>query len=159
MRHGLLVLLGILGVSPLLAQSAHEPVTLDSGTVVRLHWAGGSEKARLLAPFGWDSVLVWYCRYPSPVCGESSLNQPRVRPVETLTRLDVRHGSRTRRGMLIGAGFGALGGLLVLQARALGDAPPLTSGQQILTVASLTVAWGAIGALIGAASDDWRTVP
>ena len=159
MRRCTLVFLGVFAAMPLPAQEAHRPVSLDSGTVVRLLWADGSEKARLLAPFRWDSVLVRYCRYPSPVCAESSHNKARVRPVEALTRLEVRHGSRTGRGALIGAGFGAFGGLLVLYTRGLSDAPRLSTGQQILTEAVTTATWGAIGALIGAASDNWQTVP
>lgn len=159
MRRCTLILLSLLAALPLLAQDAHQPVSLDSGTVVRLFWIDGSEKARLLSPFSWDTPLLRFCRYPSPVCGDSPLNPTRVRPVEALTRLDVRHGSRTGRGALIGAGFGMLGGVFVINIRGLGDVPPLSTGQQILTVAGTTAVWSVIGALIGAASDNWQTVP
>jgi hypothetical protein len=155
MRRCATVFLGLLAATPLLAQEAREPLKLDSGTVVRLHWADGREKARLLAPFQWDSAVVRYCRYPSPVCGESTLNPPRMRPVGDLRRVEVRRGSRTGRGALIGAGFGTLGALLVLHTQGLSDAPGLTRHEQIVTVAVIAATWSALGALIGAASDNW----
>jgi hypothetical protein len=159
MRRWTAVFLGFFAATPLLAQEVQKPLNLDSGSVVRLHWADRSEKARLLAPLGRDSALVRYCRYPSPVCGESTLNPPRVRPVRDLARLEVRRGSRTGRGALIGAGFGTLAGLLVLHTQGLSDAPHLSGNQQITTVAVLAATWGALGALIGAASDNWEAVP
>jgi hypothetical protein len=90
MRRWTTVFLGLFAVTPLLAQQAPPPPRLDSGAVVRLHWPDGSERARLLAPLGRDTVLVRYCRYPSPVCGESTLNPRRTRPVGDLARLEVR---------------------------------------------------------------------
>jgi hypothetical protein len=159
MRCWMAVLLGFYPAMPLLAQEAAEPLSLDSGTVVRLHWADGSEKARLLAPLGWNSALVQYCRHPSPVCGESTLNPPRMRPVGDLARLDVRRGSRAGRGALIGAEFGTLGGLIALYTHGLSDAPRLSTDQQMLTVAVIAAAWSALGALIGAASDNWEPIP
>ena len=159
MRRWTAVFLGFIVAMPLLAQEVRKPLNLDSGTVVRLHWTDRSEKARLLAPLGWDSALVRYCRYPSPVCGESTLNPPLRRPVGDLARLEVRRGSRTGRGALIGAGFGILGGLFVLRTQGLSDAPRLSGNQQIMMVAAIAATWGALGALIGAASDNWETVP
>jgi hypothetical protein len=159
MRRYTALLLGFFVATPLLAQEAREPLKLDSGTIVRLQWADGREKARLLAPFRWDSALVRYCRYPSPVCGESTLNPPRMRPVGDLRRVEVRRGSRTGRGALIGAGFGTLGGLLVLHTRGLSDAPALSRDEQILTLAVMAATWSALGALIGAASDNWAPAP
>ena len=159
MRRYMAGLVWVFVAAPLLAQEAREPLNLDSGSVVRLHWADGREKARLLAPLEWNSTLVRYCRYPSPVCGEYTLNPPRMRPVSELTRLEVRRGSRTGRGALIGAGFGTLGGLFVLYTQGLSDGPRLSRGQQVLTVAVIAATWSGLGALIGAASDDWATAP
>jgi hypothetical protein len=159
MRRWTTVFLGLFAVTPLLAQQAPPPPRLDSGAVVRLHWPDGSERARLLAPLGRDSVLVRYCRYPSPVCGESTLNPPQTRPAGDLARLEVRRGARTGRGALIGAGFGTLGGLLVLYNQGLSDGPRLSTDQQILTVALIAATWSALGGLIGSASDHWETVP
>jgi hypothetical protein len=144
---------------PVVAQEGRAAWHLDSGSVVRLHWPDGREKARLLAPLEWDSTLVRYCRYPSPVCGPSTINPPRMRPVRELTRVDVRRGSRTVHGALIGAGFGTVGGLFMLWGRGLGDAPPLSSSQRALTVAAFAGVWGAFGALIGAMSDNWAAAP
>jgi hypothetical protein len=150
------VLIGLLAAVPLHAQQAQPPVTLDSATVVRLHWTDGREKARLLAPLGPGTVLIRYCRYPSPVCGESTINPPRSRSPRDLTRVDLRRGSQTMRGALIGAGFGALVTIATLRlADAIGDAPRQTDGQQVLTVVTAAGVWGAIGALIGAHSDRW----
>jgi hypothetical protein len=81
------------------------------------------------------------------------------RPVTELTRLDVRHGTTARRGALTGAAAGAVGGLLFLLGQALRDAPAMSTGQQVAAVAASTVAWGGIGALIGAAGDNWEPVP
>ena len=159
MRHCMAGLLWIFAAGPAFAQEARPPLDLDSGRVVRLHWTGGTEKARLLAPLEWDSTLVRYCRYPSPVCGASTINPPRMRPVSELTRVEVRRGSRTVRGALIGAGFGSLGGLFVLYAQGFGDGPSLSRNQQVLTVAGIAAGWSAIGALIGAASDNWAPAP
>jgi hypothetical protein len=159
MRHLMAGLLWIFASAPLLAQAARAPLSLDSGSVVRLHWTDGKEKARLLAPLEWNSTLVRYCRYPSPVCGGSTLNPQRTRPVGELTRLEVRRGSRTGRGALIGAGFGTLGGLVVLCTERLGDGPHLSKGQQVLAVAAFAAAWGGLGTLIGGASDEWATAP
>jgi hypothetical protein len=153
------VALGCLLVSPLLAQNAQRPGELDSSTVVRLHWPEGREKGRLLAPLRWDSDVVRYCRYPSFICGEATSNPPRVRAVSDLARLEVRRGNRMKQGALIGAGIGTLGGLAILVGQGLSDAPAQRTGQQVLTVAALAGLWSALGALVGAASDDWESVP
>ena len=153
------VVLGCLAVTPLFAQQPQRPSELDSGTVVRLHWAEGREKARLLAPLRWDSGGVRYCHYPSPVCGNATHNPPRMRAVGDLVRVEVRRGGRTKQGALIGAGIGTLGGLVVLIGHGLSDAPALGTRQQVLTVLAPAGLWSAIGALIGAASDHWETVP
>jgi hypothetical protein len=152
-------LLLMFAAGPVLAQEGRAPLHLDSGSVVRLHWPDGREKARLLAPLEWDSTMVRYCRYPSPVCGRSTINPPRMRPVSELSRVEVRRGSRTVRGALIGAGFGTLAGLFALWARGLGDGPPLSSGQRALTVAGSAAGWSGFGALIGAMSDNWAAAP
>jgi hypothetical protein len=141
------------------AQQVAGPATLDSGTVVRLHWAAGKQKATLLAPLGPKSPTVRYCIYPSNVCGESTLNPPVTRPVAELTRVDVRRGTAARRGALTGAAAGAAGGLLFLLGQALRDAPAMSTGQQVAEVAASASVWGGIGALIGAAGDNWEPVP
>jgi hypothetical protein len=79
--------------------------------------------------------------------------------VRELTRVEVRRGSRTVRGALIGAGFGTLAGLFALWAQGLADGPPLSSGRRALTVAGSVAGWGGIGALIGAMSDNWAAAP
>jgi hypothetical protein len=158
-RHWIVVLVGFFPTEPMLAQEARGPVSLDSGTVVRFHWTDGSERAQLLAPLRWDSALARYCRYPSSVCGASTINPPRTRPIGDLTRLDVRRGSRTGRGALIGGGVGTLGGFVFLFGYGLSDGPRLSTDQQILTVAVIAASWSALGALIGAASDKWEPVP
>jgi hypothetical protein len=158
MRRWTALLLGCFTVTPLLAQDVQPPGGLDSGTVVRLHWPDRREKARLLAQLRLDSGVVRYCRYPSPVCGESTVNPTRVRSVRDLARVDVRRGSRTGRGALIGAGIGTLGGLVGLVLQGFSDAPASSTGQQVLTVVVLAGTWSALGALAGAASDNWESV-
>jgi hypothetical protein len=83
MRYCTAMLLACLAAARLGAQEISPPSrpALDSGTVVRLHWKDGTEKARLLSPLGPDSSLLRYCRYPSPVCGTSNLNPSQARSV------------------------------------------------------------------------------
>jgi hypothetical protein len=160
MRLWMAALLGILAALPLHAQKAGHPVRLDSGTVVRLRWLDGREKAVLLAPLDPDSAMVRYCRYPSPVCGESTINPPRARSIDQLAGVDVRRGSHTVRGALIGAGAGTIGTLAILWvARGLGDVPQRSSSQEAGALAVAAAVWGGIGALIGATSDKWRAAP
>ena len=140
-------------------QAGHDWTGLDSGMVVRLHWKDGTQKARLLAPFRPGSSEVRYCRYPSPVCGASTINPPQARSVADLTRLEVRRGSRTGRGALVGAGVGAVGGLLIILGHGLSDRPALSGSEQFLAVALTTAVWSGLGALVGASLDNWQAVP
>lgn len=57
--------------------------------------------AMLLAPTP-DSSWVWYCRYPSLVCGPSNLNPSQARFVRDLTSLEIHRGSRAGLGALVG---------------------------------------------------------
>ncbi len=154
-----MLLLGSLAAAPLIAQEPPQGLSLDSGTVVRLHWRDHVERARLLAPLEPNSTEVRYCRYPGPVCGGSTLNPPRTRPASELTRLDLRRGSRTGRGALIGAAAGAVGGLIVLVGHGLSDQPAPSKRVQVLTVLSLAGIGSGFGALVGSASDDWARAP
>lgn len=132
---------------------------LDSGTVVRLHWNDATEKATLLAPLGRDSSLVRYCRYPSPVCGASTINPAKARPVGDLSRLEIRRGNRVGRGALIGAGVGAVCGVLILLGHALSEGAPMSGSEQVLAVAFSAAVGGGFGALVGSFSDNWQAVP
>lgn len=139
------------------AQARLDPVRLDSGTVVRLHWNDGTEKARLLAPLGEDS-LVRYCGYPASSCGSTSLNPVRARPLSQLSSLELRRSAHTGRGALIGAGVGAVGGLLILLGYSLSDRLAPSTGEQVLTVGFTTAVWSGLGALVGASLDNWEPV-
>lgn len=118
-------------------------ILLDSGTVVQFRPA--SSEAR-------------YCRYPAPSCG-SDMNPARARPLNDLSRLDIRHGSRVGRGALLGAAGGLAGGLLIILGYGLSDRIAPTAGEQILIVGSVTLVWTGLGALIGASFDNWKEVP
>jgi hypothetical protein len=152
--------LGIFAVLPLHAQERGHPISLDSGTVVRLRWLDGREKAVLLAPLDTDSAMVRYCRYPSPVCGKATINPPRARSIDQLAGVDVRRGSHTVRGALIGAAGGTVGLLVLMRLAAggIGDGPQLSGGEQAGALALMAGVWGGIGALIGASSDKWQPV-
>ncbi len=157
-------LLAFLATTGLSAQetrpsSEHHSTGLDSGTVVRLHWRDGTEKARLLAPLEPGSSVVRYCRYPASVCGVSTINPPQVRSVADLGRLEIRRGSRTGSGALVGAGVGAAGGLLILLGQALSDRPALSGSEQVLIVAFTAAVWSGLGALVGSSLDNWEPVP
>jgi hypothetical protein len=159
----LIWLAGWLVATPVLAaqDSAAKParVQLDSGSIVRFRWTDGLERARLLAPLTPDSVTVRYCRYPSPVCGAATINPVRIKSVGELTGLEVRHGSRSGHGALVGAGIGTGLGLLGLLAYAVRDTPALSTRDQLVFVVVSAGVWAGLGALVGAASDDWARVP
>jgi hypothetical protein len=163
MRSCTAAVIALLATTGLSAQetrpSGHGWTGLDSGMVVRLHWEDGAEKATLLAPLGRDSSLVRYCRYPSPVCGASTINPAKARPVGDLSRLEIRRGNRVGPGALIGAGVGAVGGVLILLGQALNEGPPLSGSDQVLVVAFFAAVGGGFGALVGSFSDNWQAVP
>jgi hypothetical protein len=159
MRCWTAMVISILAATHLAAQDIPRQTNLDSGTVVRLHWKDGTEKARLLAPLEPASSVVQYCRYPSPACGTTNVNPSQTRSVGDLTRLDIRQGSRAGPGALVGAGVGALGGLLIIFGHSLGDLPASSTGEQVLTVALLAGVWSGLGALVGTSLDDWEAVP
>jgi hypothetical protein len=164
MRFGTAALMASLATTGLSAQetrpqSGHDSTGLDSSTVVRLHWRDGIEKARLIAPLRPGSSVVRYCRYPAPVCGASTINPPRARSVADLSRLEVRRGSRTGSGALVGAGVGTVGGLVILLGQALTDQPALSGSEQVLIVVVTAAVWSGLGALIGASLDNWQAVP
>lgn len=137
---------------------AFRRIQIDSGTVVRFHWRNGSEKARLLAPLGPGSSAARYCRYPAPSCG-SDVNPARARPLNDLSRLDIRHGSRAGRGALLGAAGGLAGGLLIILGYGLSDRLAPTASEQVLIVGGVTLVWTGLGTLIGASFDNWKEVP
>jgi hypothetical protein len=158
MRMHILATLYGLAATVAVAPRVQAQVVLDSGAVVRLRWTDGAQKARLLAPLGPDSSTVTYCVYPSPICGGSTSNPRLTRPVNALVGLEVRRGSRTGHGAFIGACVGAIGSLVVLARDAYSDRPAASTGHQVLTAALITGVWSGLGALVGAASDNWEPV-
>lgn len=76
---------------------------LDSGAVVRMTFSTGRrEVGRLIAPFGPDSVLLRYCPYLQSSCPVSGDRRTQV-PAMGVARLDVRQGTHSRTGAILGA--------------------------------------------------------
>lgn len=95
------------------AQNLPMTVPLDSGRLVRLRLDDGTVvRGRLLQPLAPESPEVAFCRYPAPPC--RSIDLPRAVRLESrlVADLEVQRGTRLWRGAAIGAGVGAVFGLL-----------------------------------------------
>jgi hypothetical protein len=155
-------LLCAIGAAAAVPLGAQEPVvsrTLDSSAVVRFYLrSGGVEKGKLLTPFGPDSTMFRFCRYPAPPCtigGDRYVE----RPEWDVTRLDLRSGTRLWWGTGIGASLGIIAGLTMIDFIEWGEERQLGTGEGIRVVLVSTAILVGIGALIGAGLDVWRPAP
>ena len=129
--------------------------TLDSGAVVRLTWRDGTrERARLLAPLNAGATEVRFCRYPAPTCGVPGPNPGQARVRADLVQIEARCGGRSGRGAGIGAAIGLGLGVIAYIGAAQFD----VSGDIALLMPLGALEGGAVGALIGTASDSWMVV-
>jgi hypothetical protein len=155
----LLCTVGAANALPLRAQDSVVSRTLDSSTVVRLYLrSGGTEKGKLLAPFGPDSTTFRYCRYPAPPCtigGERYIE----RSAWDVTHLDLRSGTRLGWGAGIGASLGFVAGFQLIEFIEWGEERQLGTGESVRVVFLSTAVLGGLGALIGAGLDAWKPVP
>jgi hypothetical protein len=156
MRRAIVVLALVILARSAAAQGPVHAVRLDSGTVVRLHWAGSRPvRATLLTPLGPQTDTVRFCRYPSPQCGPASINPPRERSLAGLERIEVRQRGRIGRRALFGAGIGVLvGGVALGMAESLGETR-LSTGRQLVLMSVSVASISAIGALLDLGSDRW----
>jgi hypothetical protein len=133
-------------------------LTLDSSVVVRLHLRTSRvEAGRLVAPFAPDSVVFRYCRYPAPPCQVGSTNYAE-RLARDVTAVDIRTGTQTATGALlgglVGAGVAALG-----IAFASSFEEDVTTGQ-ILGISFFSLGiFGGVGAGIGSGISNWGPAP
>lgn len=152
----LLCALSAAASSPLQAQEPVVTRTLDSSAVVRLYLRdGGVEKGKLVTPFGPDSTVVRYCRYPAPPCRIGG-DRYAEHLVSEVTQLDVRSGTRVWWGAAIGASLGILAGFATIEFIEWGEERQLSTGEGIRVVFLSTALLGGLGTLIGAGLDAWR---
>lgn len=130
--------------------------TLDSGAVVRLTWSDGTrERARLLAPLTASASEVRFCRYPAPTCGVPGPNPEQTRLRADVVQIEARCGGRSGRGAGIGAAIGLGLGVIAYLGAVRYD---VESDDIALLMPLGALEGGAIGALIGTASDSWMVV-
>jgi hypothetical protein len=149
--------------SPCRSQTRLVGRALDSGLVVRLFpFSGPPEAGRLVARFAPDSTTVRYCLYYAPPCRSAGDVTWRERPAATVARLQIKVGSRARRGFLIGsAACGAAWAFVSPYA----GWPDWTDQPAYLLLNFLGGAivsaptCGGLGALIGAQQPVWGPPP
>jgi hypothetical protein len=158
MRNHITMSLLCLAAWPAQASVAQDRAPLDSGEVVKLHWAAGSQvTARLLAPLDSGTTSIVYCRAAAIVCGAGTVNPAQRRPRRELIRVDIAQGHRVAHGAAIGALVGVAWGALVMYAAVQSESP-----RALNPVAALPIGAGlgiGIGAAIGAVSRRWVPAP
>ena len=146
----------------LAAQDSLVRVTIDSGTLIRMHPpTGASIRGRLVQPLGPTSTVVQVCRYPAPPCNTKSDSSAFQRiPTASLVRIDVQEGSRWATGAVIGGVVGGvLGGLTGAFVNGMCEDPDgcgASTGVYTLIGAAF---FGGFGALIGSGSPKWVPAP
>src|SRR5512145_2133402 len=132
---------------------------LDSGRLVRLRLAGGTvTRGRLLQPLSSRSDEIVFCPYPAPPCRSDSDRAVRL-SAGLVTAVEVKRGTRVRRGIAIGAGIGTVAGwfagsLYNWFCDSPGCGTPVV-GWMVLGA----IQYGAWGALFGSQSVVWGPPP
>ena len=156
--------LAALALAPagLAAQYSLVRVTIDSGTLIRMHPpTGAAIRGRLVQPLGPTSTLVQVCRYPAPPCNTKSDSSAFQRiPTASLVRIDVQQGSRWATGAVIGGVVGGvLGGLLGAFVNGMCEDSAGCGASTAVYALVGAVGFGAFGTLIGSGSPKWRPAP
>lgn len=147
-----------LAVCPILLQAQVPPsVTLDSGSLVRVHLSTArSIRGRLVTDLSPSNPTLTYCPYPSPPC--TTLLDARVRslPLTQVTGLEVAEGNHWKNGAMIGGLVGLGIGVLVA-----GEAPGLCDSSACRRTAwrlgLIPFGFGlGLGMAFGSASIKWR---
>ena len=165
LRASILTLLCTVAPAGLAAQDSLIRVTIDSGTLVRMHAGAGSPvQGRLVQPLTPSSTFLWYCAHPGPACAtpaDSSAIQ-RV-PTTSLTALDVQHGDYLLEGLAVGAVWGALWGVFLGATSAAfcdADTGPFMCNYSVGTYALVTaIGFALITGSTGAAKPKWKPAP
>jgi hypothetical protein len=149
--------------SPCRSQTPLVRRALDSGLVVRLFpFTAPPEAGRLVAPFAPDSTTFRYCLYYAPPCRSAVDATWRERPASNIARLEIKVGSRARRGFLIGTAACAAAWAVVSP---IAGWPDWTDNPAYLLLNFLGGAiasaptCGGVGALIGAQKPVWGPPP
>lgn len=144
-------------------QAFRMQTTLDSGTLVRLHFDSGSVVAgRLLAPLAADSGTIRYCLYPRPRCTAMAGRNYAEASTASIRHIEVQRGTHAVRGAIIGAAVGAAALIVMSYAAGLGAKTPSEVGGVAQWTLGLAVGLAfpaGIGALFGSQSPRWGPAP
>lgn len=149
----------------LAAQDSLVHVTIDSGTLVRMHPAIGAPfQGRLVQPLTPSSPFILFCRPPARACTDPADTSAIQRvPTTSLIGLDVQRGTEAAAGALWGGLIGIAVGKLVseivgsLCAGEAGNRDCGPSGAQYAAMGAVT--FGVIGGLIGGGKPKWNPAP
>lgn len=156
----------LLYASPLVSQALVSR-TLDSAAAVRvLLVGGGAVQGVLLAPLGPDATAIAFAPPPHRACGVPRALCRFELPAAEVRAVQVQRGAHTGRGALIGAGIGALAGLMLGFAVADYDTCVTVpgggcDGPSDVAIVSLTTVLGTalgagVGAVFGLGSPRWE---
>ena len=131
------------------------PVTIDSGTLVRMHLtASGTIRGRLVKEFTSYSPSLTFCPYPGPQCVAEAESRITSLPIAQVTSIDQAVGTHVERGLIIGGLIGAgVGGLFLAANSELCDIDCGSSDTRGFLI-PLVLGLG-LGAAFGAASTEW----
>ncbi|MBI1967730.1 MAG: hypothetical protein HYS40_07055 [Gemmatimonadetes bacterium] len=149
----------LLAAAPVSAQQLVY-LPLDSATVVRLHLLrGGTVSGRLLVPFGPDSTRFTWCPAGRGGCRWDAGRTRRLTPAADVRRVDVRRGSRSTQGAVIG------GAVLVGVAATFcaltdtGGCDPARGGFLSYVALPTALVGSGIGAIVGGGIPKWEEAP
>jgi hypothetical protein len=153
---------GLLGLAhAAIAQGHPVPVSLDSGTLIRVQVPGQEVIGRLVVAHRLPDTTFRFCRYPGPPCTDPGDSVAiRSLPLHAIHALDVQSGTQWKRGAAIG-GFigGVLGGLAAAYAVEMCEGScPSGSSATVIGVFGGGLMFGGFGALWGSAFPRWKHV-
>ena len=144
------------------AQSQLVYFPIDSGTVVRLHplrTGGASISGALLEPFAPESTRFVYCAARPGPCRWNLAHYRRVTLAADVRRVDVRRGTRSAQGALIGMGLLVGGSAAFCALTDTGGCDPASGGFISYVALPSALVGAAIGALIGGGVPKWEPAP
>jgi hypothetical protein len=155
-----ILLAGTPAAAPAQAQLVYFP--LDSGTVVRLHplRAGGATiSGALLEPFAPESTRFVYCAARPGPCRWNLAQHRRITLAADVRRVDVRRGSRSTQGALIGMAVLVGGSAAFCALTDTGGCDPADGGFISYVALPSALLGAAIGAVIGGGVPKWQPAP
>ncbi|HEX9631349.1 MAG TPA: hypothetical protein VGA02_02710 [Gemmatimonadales bacterium] len=148
----------LLGASDLRGQPPLLTVPIDSGRLVRVHVSAGQPReGRLLRPFGPDNARLVFCPYPAAPC--RTFDRAVTLSATEAVRLEIRTGSRWKRGVAIAAPIGfALGVLAATMNNGFCEGQGCRISEPAFGLLG-AVSIGAWGALFGSQAVVWGPAP